>query len=303
MSPVRSALVLLSLALALGCAAAPHGDPLFADPAVDLEHPALLWEGGFQSGGERVNAIAYQASGAGPHPTAVLLHGFPGNERNLDLAQALRRAGWNVVFFHYRGAWGSGGSFSIGNVLDDIHAVVSAVRDPVWAREHRVDPERIALVGHSMGGFASLVAGAENDQVGCIAALAAANLGGLREGQDDPAAIAATARALDGWLEGRITGTSGAALVAEIGRGAERFDVLAHADSLAGKRVLLVSGSRDEVVPLDALHRPLTRALALRGAAVSESVVLDADHSFSSKRIALAGTVTRFLEHHCAGSR
>jgi len=37
----------------------------------------------------------------------VLLHGYPGNERNLDLAQARRRDGWDIVFFHYRGAWGS----------------------------------------------------------------------------------------------------------------------------------------------------------------------------------------------------
>ena len=44
--------------------------------------------------------------------TVILLHGFPGNERNLDLAQAIRRSGWNAVFFHYRGAWGSGGVFS-----------------------------------------------------------------------------------------------------------------------------------------------------------------------------------------------
>ena len=44
------------------------------------------------------------ANGQGPHPTIVLLHGFPGNEKNLDLAQSLRRAGYNVLFFHYRGA-------------------------------------------------------------------------------------------------------------------------------------------------------------------------------------------------------
>jgi uncharacterized protein len=32
------------------------------------------------------------------------------HQRNLDLAHAMRRAGWNVVFFHYQGAWGSGGT-------------------------------------------------------------------------------------------------------------------------------------------------------------------------------------------------
>jgi hypothetical protein len=36
------------------------------------------------------------------------LHGFPGNERNFDVAQALRRAGYAALVFHYRGSWGVG---------------------------------------------------------------------------------------------------------------------------------------------------------------------------------------------------
>ncbi|MFD3266336.1 hypothetical protein [Phenylobacterium ferrooxidans] len=32
-----------------------------------------------------------------------------GNEKNLDLAQAVRRAGWNAAAFNYRGSWGSPG--------------------------------------------------------------------------------------------------------------------------------------------------------------------------------------------------
>jgi pimeloyl-ACP methyl ester carboxylesterase len=56
-----------------------------------------------------MNALFYLAGGPGPHPTIVLLHGFPGNEQNLDLAQSIRRAGWNVLTLHYRGAWGSPG--------------------------------------------------------------------------------------------------------------------------------------------------------------------------------------------------
>ena len=33
--------------------------------------------------------------GLGPHPVVIMLHGFPGNEKNLDLAQSIRRAGWD----------------------------------------------------------------------------------------------------------------------------------------------------------------------------------------------------------------
>ena len=62
--------------------------------------PAAAW---------RSTASPIWPAGAGRRPTVVLLHGLPGNEKNLDLAQAIRRAGWNVVTFNYRGSWGSPG--------------------------------------------------------------------------------------------------------------------------------------------------------------------------------------------------
>lgn len=79
-------------------------DPIVNDPPIfDLVHPPRMAAMQLESGDASVNAIVYEAQGPGPHPTVVLLHGYPGNEWNLDLAQAIRRAGWNVVFFHYRG--------------------------------------------------------------------------------------------------------------------------------------------------------------------------------------------------------
>jgi len=166
LGPLGLACLALGLALAaaggLACGVPDGGaDPVVTDPPVDPAHPPRLWEGAFWSDGAALGAIAYEASGPGPHPTVVLLHGFPGNERNLDLAHALRRGGWNVVFFHYRGAWGSEGDFAFVNALEDVLAVVRQVRAPEWAAAHRVDPDRVALVGHSMGGFMALAAATE----------------------------------------------------------------------------------------------------------------------------------------------
>ena len=80
---------------------------VFTDPPADKAHPPRMEVLHIPSGGVEINGVAYLAGGAGPHPTLVLLHGLPGNEKNLDLAQAVRRAGWNVVtFFNYRGTWG-----------------------------------------------------------------------------------------------------------------------------------------------------------------------------------------------------
>jgi len=74
-------------------------DPASSDlPNFDSANPPRLSETFFEIGAVGMNAIVYEAQGAGPHPTVVLLHGFPGNEQNLDLAQAIRRADWLAVW-------------------------------------------------------------------------------------------------------------------------------------------------------------------------------------------------------------
>jgi pimeloyl-ACP methyl ester carboxylesterase len=98
----------------------------------------------------------YRANGPGKHPTMLLLHGFPGNERNPDLAQAIRGHGWNVVYFDYRGSWGSGGKFSFKNCVDDvIHAVAYCKQ---YQDSLKIDTSNMVLFGHSMGGWVSLKA-------------------------------------------------------------------------------------------------------------------------------------------------
>ena len=92
---------------------------LTADPPQDKADPATMATFQIPSHGALLNALMYVAAGAGPHGTVVLLHGFPGNEKNLDLAQAFRRDGLNVLYFDYRGSWGSPGDFSFTHCMED----------------------------------------------------------------------------------------------------------------------------------------------------------------------------------------
>ncbi len=281
-----------------------ESDPASADPVpFDLVDPPVISELSFTVEGANLNAIVYEAQGAGPHPTVVLLHGFPGNERNLDLAQAIRRAGWNVVFFHYRGAFGSGGEFSFLHVIEDVHAVVAAIAEPEFAKAHRVDPTRLALIGHSMGGFAALVAGAELPEIDCVASLSGANLGGLGRGLgDDPERAAGFAEMFDGW-SGPIKGRGGRILVEEIIDNAERFDTQSHATDLAQKKLLLVAGKRDVITPLALHHDPLIEALRDVDVKSLETFVFEqADHGYSGQRIGLARLVTGWLLSDCDAS-
>jgi diadenosine tetraphosphate (Ap4A) HIT family hydrolase len=119
----------------------------------DKDHPDAMAAFQLPSHGANINAVLYTASGVGPHPTMLLLHGFPGNEQNLDIAQAVRRAGWNVLTLHYRGSWGSEGKFSFAHCAEDAEAALAWLRDPANVARYAIDPARIVTAGHSMGGM------------------------------------------------------------------------------------------------------------------------------------------------------
>lgn len=276
--------------------------PATMDPLrFDTLHPPLIADTVFRVEGAGLNAVLYEAQGVGPHPTAIVLHGFPGNEKNQDLAQAMRRAGWNALIFHYRGSWGSGGEFSFVHILEDIREVLAAIRAPEFANAHRIDPDQIALVGHSMGGFAALISGAERPEVDCVVSMAGANLGGMAQAlAAAPEQADRSIAQVDAW-SGPIRGPGGEVLVAEIAANARRFNPIEHAPALARKKLLLIAGARDQVTPVTLHHTPLVDALEKAGASeLQERVYPNGDHSFSGQRIALAEYVTGWLAESCA---
>lgn len=282
-------------------AAAPH--PATADPAVvDATFPPAMAELSFESGGSKLNGLMYVANGAGPHPTVVLLHGYAGNERNLDLAQAVRRSGVNVLFFNYRGTWGSGGEFSMANSLEDAGRAVERVRSQEWASAYRMDPGRVALVGHSFGGFLGAITAADDADVACLAFLAGVDMGslGLLARTDDGFRVgmeAALGRDMDpegGPVRGRVTH-----VVRDVIDRADTYLLSSRAVALADRPLLLVADTRDEAVPKADHHDPLVAALREAGAERLTEVVLEDDHSFSAHRVELARRLVDWLGEEC----
>jgi pimeloyl-ACP methyl ester carboxylesterase len=279
--------------------AAVRYDPVTMDqPAADSAHPPRLAEIAFQSAGDRLNGLLYVAAGAGPHPVVLLLHGNPGNERNLDVAQAVRRAGYTVLYFDYRGNWGSGGSFSRTHALEDVGAALRWVRSPAVARRFGIDPSRVALVGHSMGGWLALMSAAADPTVACVGSLDARNVGAYgRHLRRDRAAESALVAANDSLTAPgapyRVEG-GGAALVTEMKVNAERWDVTGNARALKDRPVLLVAAA------FTADQDTLAAALGRAGARRVTALAWPTDHSFSDRRLALARTVIDWLRSACA---
>jgi hypothetical protein len=59
----------------------------------DKSSPAGTTELRISSYGSLLQGFIYKANGGQKHPTLLLLHGYPGNEKNLDLAQIVRAHG------------------------------------------------------------------------------------------------------------------------------------------------------------------------------------------------------------------
>ncbi|WP_063725743.1 alpha/beta hydrolase family protein [Cryptosporangium arvum] len=259
-------------------------DPLITDPDPALRPPAVTQVFTVPSAGLDLLGVLHRPAGPGPHPAVAVLHGFPGNERNFDLAHALRRAGYASLVFHYRGAWGSPGTFSWAHVQQDAAAAVVALRaDP------GLDPDRIALVGHSMGGFTALRAAAADPGVRAVASIAGFDFGAAAaDVRADPAVYAAYVDGFAGDIA-PLAGTGSAALVAEMATIGDRLTALAPA--LAGRPVLLVAGDRDTTAPPAVHHEPLLAALPH-----ATHREWPTDHAFSDHRVALARAVVEFLD-------
>lgn len=288
---MKALIVILGVMTGTNAFAQASYDPVTQDPVMDAKNPPTMVELQIAAeGGNLMNGHLYIANGAGPHPTVVFLHGFPGNEKNLDLAQVLRRAGFNTLYFHYRGAWGSGGQYGLGNQIDDTASVIKFLRAEAAEGNYRIDPDHISVVGHSLGGMNALITGIEQPDVQCTVAIAPANTYPrakeiIESGVDLPDTPVA---GLGGYTAG--------ALMRETLANPARFNYLANMGAYKGRPLLMISGLKDDVLPPET-QTPI--ASAAQGAEPFAHIMLDGDHSFSSKRITLAHTLVDWMSTNC----
>lgn len=293
--------MLVAVVMTLAFFGAAHADdlgspipaPVISDPVPDPVQPPRSAQVLIPSHGMGMNALLYLAGGVGPHPTIVLLHGFPGNEQNLDLAQSIRRAGWNVLTLHYRGAWGSPGLFSIGHVLQDADAAVAFVRRPDIAGKFGIDTQRIVLGGHSMGGFASAAHARADEHLLGVVLIDAWNVGvtGDELSKVSGAARAALAAKEFDDIGNSLHGATASSTAKEIVAHRTDWNFMSWANDLTHQPLLVIGASKAGGEE----NRQLAEAVTRAGGKVT-SVTLPSDHSFQDHRIALAAEVVGWLQ-------
>jgi uncharacterized protein len=233
----------------------------------------------FSSDGHRLLGTLYLARGSEPKPTALLLHGCPGLQQNGDLAVALRDHGWNSLIFHYRGSWGSGGRYDLRTVPADVTAAVDHLSGGGYPA---VDPRRLVAVGHSLGGWAALLAAARDPRLRAVAVCAAAvDIGAL---DLSPAEIEREFT--------RFLAVTPAEFRRQREEAAARLDPVAAAAAIAPRPLLVVHGTADPWVPV-------TQARQLAGRARQPfryEEIDGAGHDFAGERAYLRDLVTGWLD-------
>ena len=264
------------------------------DPPIDRANPASGSGIQFVSHAERVNAQLYLPAGPGLHPAVILLHGLPGNEQNLDLARAMQRAGWAVITFHYRGSWGSGGTFTLEGGCDDVDALLAEIRGPEGAGKWHVDPRRIVMMGHSYGGYVAACASQRHPELIATGLIAPWDVSYDAREFAKLTAVEAREKAASVFndVDGRLKGADAQSLMSSIRAHGAALDLGAKAAGLAGRPLLIATATRDD---------PDDQAIGLResiGRAPGERMtyrLFETDHGFNDQRIALESFVLDWL--------
>ena len=274
-------------------------DPPFLDPAF----PPQQFVTHFLSGGSVVHATIWIAQGEAPKGCVVLSPQVFGGDRLESLIIPLMASGIHVITFHPRGMWDGQHTYSFASAIEDVHAAVEFVRTSETegrtpgGRPYRIDPTRIAVLGLSGGGGnVGWAACAENPHLNFGVAVAPGNFE-LHRTEETRAARKASQVAVTQSTAGRID------MVALLGRMTQadfdRMSLIKLAPTMLSKTLLLVGGSRDEVAPVEMCHKPIARAFREAGSTRFSDVILEADHSFLQKRIALARLVISWLKTEC----
>jgi esterase/lipase len=233
----------------------------------------------FESEGAFLLGTIYIGSKEGTKPTAILLHGLPGFEKNVDIAYALREEGWNVLIPHYRGCWGSEGKYTFTGIITDVKNAIT-----MMATLPYVDIDNIFLVGHSLGGWAAMVSAAQDLRVRGVIVIA--------EGTTLPEASEQVQVHLMNIIEHRfLKGISYQRALQDYKKMGDKLAAQNWIADISPRPILIIGGKKDAVISTQ-------RVQTLYDAAQEPKdliLINEADHVFTQKRHELVEAVTHWL--------
>ncbi len=270
---------------------------IFTDPQSDFDDEYLpnLYDVKIKSHENELIGVMLTPGGKGPHPSVIVLHGFPGYEDNYDLAHSLRRCGMNVLRFHYRGSWGVKGTFSFLHCIEDVKEVIDFMTKNETIQKYNIDKDNIFMVGHSMGGFLTLT-NCIDERIKASVVMSTYDFGlkgcVMKIDKDE--------------LQDGIEMFSGAimplnhtdtdSLIKEVIDNGEQWRLSNKAKELSKQNILMIAATKDIIAPNELHHIPLVSEIYKYNNKKVKEIFIDTDHSYNNKRIELAKLVANYIE-------
>lgn len=250
----------------------------------EKDYPAGSTELFIPSVNSLLAGMMYRPNGNRKHPTLLLLHGFPGNERNLDIAQAVRAHGWNVIYFNYRGSWGSQGKFSFKNCVEDVSNVVAYCNK--YQDLLKIDTTNIVLFGHSMGGWVCLKALEQLPQIKKGFALSSGHFYNvLKMAKSEKEVIEGIPKIFPNYF---VLNPTNVEIFLTAFKEISYYKLATDAKSLSDKKIIMLdehTGSKEIADSIKEMHLSFF-----------DYQVWDTDHGFTNKRASLMNKLISFLD-------
>jgi uncharacterized protein len=233
----------------------------------------------FQSEGNMLLGRIYRPEGRAKKPAVAICHGYPGDTKNMDLAEDIALNGIVALVFYYQGAWGSGGKYSLTKLETGTRDAVAFLRSLSF-----VDADRVGLVSHSMGAL-PLTKTMSLDQT--------IKTGVLMSPASDMRNMVSeeTAKRLASMTEEKLAGATEKTLLKDLNEVSKSTNPVELAAKIKAP-IIVVVGSKDTVTPPEACKRVYDAAKEPKKWVLIEG----ADHGFSEHRIPLIKAVLDRLD-------
>lgn len=283
---IKINLILLIIMLTTAKGFAQTDQIVLKDLTLDKTEPAGMINLDIISNGSHLaGGIMYTPNGNEKHPTLILLHGFPGNQKDIDIAQVVRAHGWNVIYFNYRGSWGSEGKFSFENCVEDAKNVIDFCNKNQDSL--KIDTTKIALFGHSMGAFVCLKVLEQVPEIKKGFALSTATFyQNIKPIPDEKTGI----EVINKYSPPKFTALNSTNVEVFLAawKNIEYYNLATNAIALQGKQIIMIDEHQE--------NKDIADAIKTSGTKFFDYQVWDTDHSFTNKRASLMNLLLSFLD-------
>ena len=233
-----------------------------------------------------LNAFMYEAVGGGSKATIIWMHGNPGGkeEGKSPLALELSNNGVNVLRFNYRGLWGTDGTFTMSNNLEELEAALEFLLLSNSIESFNIDTSRIIIGGYSHGANIALIHAIHTSKIKEFICLGPSDMSYLIREYFNPSRLdirkfAQTAKDALWGEDGLIKDFE--AFFNDILWNNYKYDHVAQAEKLLDKKILFIAGLNDKTSIIEQEFLPLYRRLMeLNHPNITVEMTMS-DHSFS----------------------